>query len=152
MYRAFVRREIRKAFARLSVNDTPALLANMAPDVDHVFPTDGPLGGRRTNIDDVAAWFERLFRLLPGLAFQIHTLAVDGWPWNTRVGVEWTNSGTLSDGSYYSNTGSHIIRLRNGKIVAFHAYLHDHAELTDALTRIAASGVTEAGADPIVST
>lgn len=149
MYRWFVRRQIRAAFDALSRGDAPALLSHMSSDVHHVFPGRGALGDERRSRDDVAAWFDRLFRLLPGLEFRVHTLAVDGWPWNTRVGIEWTNVGPLQDGTTYQNTGAHIIRLRNGRIVSFHAYLNDVDVFSDALARVAAIGVEEATAPPI---
>jgi ketosteroid isomerase-like protein len=151
MYRMFVRRKIRQAFAALSRGDAPALLAAMSPDVHHTFPGDHALGGERSTRDDVGSWLGRLFRLLPGLEFDIQTLAVDGWPWNTRIGVEWTNTGTLLDGSAYANTGAHILRVRNGKITAFHAYLHDLGRFTEALSRLSAHGLAEADAPPIVT-
>jgi ketosteroid isomerase-like protein len=126
MYRWFIRRQIRAAFAALSRGDGPEMVSHMSDDVHHVFPGRGPLGGERRSRTDVATWFDRLFRLLPGLQYRINALAVDGPPWDTRVGVEWTNLGPLRDGSTYRNTGAHVLRLRNGRIVSFHAYLHDH--------------------------
>lgn len=151
MYRIIIRRQIREAFRALSRGDAPALLANMSPQVNHTFPGNHALGGERSTLDDVAAWFDRLFRLLPGLDFTIDALAVDGWPWNTVIGVEWTNSGTLLDGSAYANTGAHILRVRWVKITAFHAYLHDGQEFSDALARLSAYGLTEADAAAIVT-
>lgn len=150
MYRMIVRRNVRAAFAALSRGDT-ALLAAMSPDVHHTFPSGGALGGERGTRDDVAAWLDRLYRVLPGLEFNVQAIAVDGWPWNTTVGVEWTNTGTLLDGSSYTNTGAHILRIRWGKIVSFHAYFHDIAAIDNALARVAAHGVTEAAAPPILT-
>lgn len=152
MYHWFVRRQIRSAFAALSRGDAPALTNHMSPDVHHSFPGHGALGGERHSLRDVKAWFDRLFEVLPGLQFQIHTLAVDGPPWDTRVGVEWTNSGRLLDGSSYSNTGAHILRLKNGHITAFHAYLNDTDELTQALRRLSEHGIEHAQAPPILTT
>ncbi len=149
MYRWFVRRQIRAAFASLSRGDGDALTAHLSPTVHHAFPGNGALGGERHDLADVQAWFQRLFRLLPGLQFQIHTVAVDGNPLDTRVGVEWTNTGTLLDGSHYSNDGAHIIRLSRGKITAFHAYLNDPDELAAALARLSDHGLDEAAAPPI---
>lgn len=151
MYRMIIRSKIRQAFAALSRGDTPTLLAAMAPDVHHSFPGASALGGERRTIVDVETWFQRLFRLLPGLQFTIQTLAVDGPPWDTRIGVEWTNTGTLLDGSQYANTGAHILRVRWAKIVAFHAYLDDQAAFDSALARLARAGMTEAHARPILS-
>ncbi|MFC9427324.1 nuclear transport factor 2 family protein [Streptomyces sp. NPDC056987] len=150
MCRWFVRRNVRAAFAALSRGEM-SLLDTMAPDVHHAFPGRGALGGERTTRDDVAAWLARLHRVLPGLQFQVRAVAVDGWPWHTTVGVEWTNEALLPDGSMYTNTGAHVLTLRNGKIVAFHAYLHDVEAIDDALDRVAASGVGEAAAPAIVS-
>ncbi|MFP1155363.1 nuclear transport factor 2 family protein [Mycobacterium sherrisii] len=148
MYRWFVRRNVRAAFAALSNGDM-SLINNMAPDVHHSFPGRGALGGQRSTRDDVAAWLARLYRIMPGLAFKVRAVAVDGWPWNTTVGVEWSNDAVLPDGSTYTNLGTHILKLRNGKIVAFHAYLNDVNAVDAALDRLAAHGVDEAAARQI---
>ena len=149
MYHWFVRRQVRAAFAALSRGDAPALTSHMHPKVHHTFPGHGALGGERHTLRDVEAWFDRLFTILPGLQFQIHTLAADGPPWDTRVGVEWTNSGQLFDTTSYSNTGAHILRIQNGRITAFHAYLDDTDELTQALRRLAEHGIEQAAAPSI---
>jgi len=151
VYRFILRSKIRQAFGALSRGDAPTLLSSMSPTVHHTFPGDHALGGQRSDLRDVAAWFDRLFRLLPGLTFHVQALAVDGWPWNTTIGVEWTNTGTLLDGSAYTNTGAHILRVRWLRIVAFHAYLHDSAAFTDALGRLSVHGLEEAHAAPVLT-
>ena len=151
MYHAIIRRKILGAFAALSRGDAASLVAQMSPRVHHTFPGQHALGGERNNRDDVTAWLQRLFRLFPGLTFQVHAITVDGPPWNTVIGVEWTNTGTLLDGSSYHNAGAHILRLRWGRLTSFHAYLHDAQESADALVRLAAHGLSEATAPPIVS-
>ncbi len=151
MYHWFVRRQVRHAFALLSEGDAPGLVDRMAPDVHHRFPGHHALGGSRTGTEDVGAWFDRLFRLLPGLRFDVHAVAVSGSPLQTQVGVEWTNSGRLADGSDYFNRGAHMLHLSRGRITAFHAYLDDATELDDALRRLAAAGVHEAAAPPLTS-
>ncbi|WP_375426669.1 nuclear transport factor 2 family protein [uncultured Friedmanniella sp.] len=151
MYHLIVRRQIRRAFAALSRGDADALLAQMGPDVHHRFPGEHALGGERSTSEDVARWLERLFRLFPGLTFRIDALAVSGPPWDTVIGAEWTNSGTLLDGSGYHNRGAHILRLRWGKLTSFHAYLDDGEESDAALVRLADAGLAEAAAPPITS-
>ncbi|MFD5749551.1 nuclear transport factor 2 family protein [Streptomyces sp. NPDC127033] len=150
MYRWFVRRNVRAAFAALPRGEM-SLIDAMAPDVHHTFPGRGALGGERTNREDVAAWLSRLYRVLPGLQFRVRAIAVDGRPWHTTVGVEWTSDAVLPDGTTYTNSGSHILTLRNGRIVAFHAYLNDVQAIDDALTRTAATGLPEAAAPAIIS-
>ncbi|MBC8092834.1 MAG: nuclear transport factor 2 family protein [Pseudonocardia sp.] len=150
MYRMIVRRIVRSAFAALSRGEL-SMLDQMSVDVHHSFPSDGALGGERHTRADLAAWFHRLHRLLPGLQFQVHAIAVDGWPWDTTIGVEWTDTAVLLDGGPYTNNGAHILRMRWGKIISLHAYVHDVAVIDDALARVAATGVDEATAPPIVT-
>lgn len=122
----------------------------MTPDVHHAFPGDGPLGGERHNRDDVAAWFDRLFRLLPGLEFHVHALAVDGTPGNTVVGVEWTNTSTLLDRSSYANRGAHILRLSKGKVTPFTPTCTTPPP-SPTQPRLSAHGLSEAAAQPITT-
>jgi len=133
VYRWFVRRQIRRAFAELSAGNWPALLERMAPDVLHSFAGSSVIGGSRQGVDAVREWSDRVQELLPGLTFEVHTIAVDGNPLDTRVGVEWTNRADLPDGSRYENRGAHIIRMSRGRITSFSAYLDDVTALDEAL-------------------
>ncbi|MEV6039951.1 nuclear transport factor 2 family protein [Nonomuraea sp. NPDC052116] len=148
MYRMIVRRNVRAAFAALS-RGSMDLIDAMSPDVHHTFPGSGALGGERTRRDDVEVWLERLYRVLPGLEFHVRSVAVDGGPWDTRVGVEWDSVAPLLNGGTYTNSGAHVLRIRKGKIVSFHAYLHDVQALDDALAQQAEHGLKEASAAPI---
>ena len=152
MYHLIVKRKIVAAFDALSRGDRDALIGQMSSHVHHSLPSNHALGGERTNREDVGAWLDRLFRLFPGLGFTVHAIAVSGPPWNTVIGAEWTNSGTLLDNSRYNNSGAHILGLRWGRLTSFHAYLHDADEPRQALLRLAAHGIPEASAPPIVST
>lgn len=100
--------------------------------------------------DAMERWFERLFRLFPEIEFEIKRVVAKGWPWDTLVAVEWTDSGKAADGRPYVNAGAHWIRLRWGKAVDIHAYL-DTEVLADACRRMAAAGIEEAAAPPITS-
>lgn len=151
MYHVIVRRKVRRAFDLLSAGRSDDLVAGMHPRVHHSFPGDHALGGARHDRDHVKAWVERLHRLFPGLRFDLLGMASSGPPWRTVVGVEWRNSGVLADGSTYRNAGAHILRLRWGRVTAFHAYLEDAQESADSLRRLAAAGVAEAAAPPITS-
>jgi ketosteroid isomerase-like protein len=65
VYRALIRRRVVANFAHLSAGDYEAVIAQLAPDVHHVFAGDTALGGERHSREAVARWFERLFRLWP---------------------------------------------------------------------------------------
>jgi ketosteroid isomerase-like protein len=148
IYRAIVKRRARDVFAALEEGDWRRTTADLAPDVHHTFPGDNALGGERHSRAAMEAWFERLYRLIPELSFEVHEVAVRGWPWDTAVSIQWTDRGVGADGTAYLNEGSHWIHLRWGKGVAVHAYL-DTEKVTRLLDGMAAGGIAEAAAAPI---
>ena len=123
-------------------------MADVAPDVHHVFPGDNAIGGERHSREAMERWFERLYRLIPEIEFEVKKVAVRGWPWDMIVAVEWSDRGKAADGVPYENEGAHWIRLRRGKATYIHAFL-DTEKVTEICDRMAASGVDEAGAEPI---
>ena len=143
MYHAIVRSKVRKLFEALGRQDVDYVVAGVAPRFEHIFSGDHTLGGTRHTRPAIRAWFERLFRVLPGLRFEIRHIAVSGTPWNTTVVVEWRDYATLADGTPYVNDGAHAIQLRWGKVVVLHAYL-DTQVIIDAMRSMAAAGVSEA--------
>lgn len=148
MYHWVVRRLLRQTFAALSRGDYESVLKGVSPSVTHTFSGTHALGGTRHSRDAMRRWFQRLYRLFPGLNFEIRNIAVSGWPWDTTAAVEWTDRATPADGSAYVNEGVHMIKLRLGKLVYLHAYLD--TQLAEALCRrLAASGLEEAAAPPI---
>jgi ketosteroid isomerase-like protein len=148
MYKAIARSKIRETFDALSGGDWESALKDVAPDVHHVFPGDNAIGGERHSKEAMGRWFERLYRLIPELQFEVRDIAVKGWPWDMMVSVEWTDHGHASDGVPYENEGAHWIRLRRGKAVYIHAYL-DTEKVTEICRRLADGGVEEAAAEPI---
>ena len=148
IYRAIVKRKARGIFAALSSGDLDAVTADLADDVHHVFAGDNALGGERHSKAEFEAWLGRLFRLIPEIEFEVHDVAVRGWPWDTAVAIEWTDRGSAADGTPYVNHGAHWIRLRWGKGVEVHGYL-DTERVTRLLERMAAAGIEEAAAAPI---
>jgi ketosteroid isomerase-like protein len=148
IYRAVVKRKARGIFAALGAGEWERTTGDLAADVHHTFPGDNALGGERHSRAAMEAWFERLYRLIPELTFEVHEVAVRGWPWDTAVAVQWTDRGVGADGTAYVNEGAHWIRLRWGKGVEVHAYL-DTEKVTRLLEGMAAAGVEEASAPPI---
>src|SRR5208282_3753798 len=94
-------------------------------------------------------WYERLYRLLPDIRFELGKIAVSGGPWNTIVVVEWveTNSGTDNVRTY--NRGIHVVHLRWGRATRL-IICPDTVGLKATLDRLQASGNSEAWAAPIV--
>jgi ketosteroid isomerase-like protein len=148
IYKAIVKRKARDLFAALSRGDWKAATKDLVDDVHHVFPGDNALGGERRSREAMERWFERLYRLIPEIEFEVREVSVKGWPWNTAIAVEWTDRGRAADGQPYENEGAHWIRLRWGKAVSIHAYL-DTEKMTAITERLAAAGIAEATEPPI---
>src|SRR5436190_21637226 len=148
MYRGYVRRRIRTIFDGLSRSDYAPAVSGMADDVHHVFAGDHALGGERRSKDAVRRWFERVFRLYE-LSFDVERVIVSGPPWDILVAVEWLGHATPRAGAPYENEGLHVIRIRGGRVVYFHAY-EDSQKVADACRVMADAGIEEAAAAPIV--
>jgi ketosteroid isomerase-like protein len=148
MYKAIARRKARATFEALGHGDWEAALEDVADDVHHVFPGDNALGGERHSKEAMGRWFQRVYRLIPDLRFEVRNVAVRGWPWDMMVAVEWTDHGHAFDGEPYRNEGAHWIRLRMGKATYIHAFL-DTEKVTEICERLARDGVQEAAAKPI---
>jgi ketosteroid isomerase-like protein len=151
VYRAFVKRRLRRGFEHdLSRGDYPALVRRTATGVTHTFPGHGALAGTRTSRAELEAWFERLFRLFPVLRFEVEEIVVTGGPRRTTVAVCWRDWGEAADGEPYENTGCEVFEIHWGRAVSIRQYL-DTKVIHDSLERMAAAGIEEAGAPPMVA-
>jgi ketosteroid isomerase-like protein len=148
MYKTIARRKVRGLFEALSRGEWEKALVDVAPDVHHVFPGENAIGGERHSREAMGRWFERLYRLIPEIEFEIKEIVVRGWPWDMHVAVEWSDRGKAADGVPYENEGAHWMRLRRGKATYIHAYL-DTEKVTEICDRMAASGIEEAAAAPV---
>ena len=149
MYHAIVRRRVRALFNAVSHGDAEPVLRQFARRFEHSFLGDHALGGSRRTDVATRQWYERLYRLLPDIRFDLTQISVSGGPWNTVVVVEWdeTNSGT--DGVRTYNHGIHVMQLRWGRATRL-LICPDTIGLRVTLDRLAAAGNTEALAAPIV--
>ena len=148
MFHALVRRRIRATLDAMSRGDYSVALDGLAEEVHHVFAGDHALGGERHSREAVRRWFKRLLRL-SDLRFDVQRVLVAGPPWNLVVGVEWIGHATPKAGEPYVNEGAHVIQIRRGRVVYFHAY-EDSQKVADACRRMADAGIEEAAAAPIV--
>jgi len=117
MYKTIVRRNVYASFRALSSGDYEQVLRHFHPQVVFSFAGPAPLGGERSGIGDVRAWFQRLYSYFPGIQFSIHQVIVQGWPWNTLVATRLSIAAPRSDGSDYRNEAMQFLRLRWGKVV-----------------------------------
>ncbi len=149
MYHAIVRRKLVRVFEELGRGNQAYVLAGLAPRFEHSFAGIHPLGGMRHSVPSMQLWFDRLYRLFPGVSFTIKHIAVSGFPWDTTAMIEWHDTATTATGDPYDNDGIHVARLRWGKLFSLHAYL-DTSIVEAACRRMTVQGVSEAAASPIV--
>lgn len=151
MYHTFVEHRVRETFRQLSEGDYDSSVRRMPPALYHCFPGDHALGGVRRTPEGLRRWFTRLYTIFPDLSFEVKRILVRGWPWDTTVAIEWVDHATPIDGIPYRNAGTHIMRLRRGKLVSIHAYT-DTQKVAEVCDRLAARGMAEAAAPPIEET
>src|SRR5262245_44990892 len=149
MYHSIVRGQVRALFGAVIRGDAEPVVRPFARRFEHSFLGDHALGGVRTTLPAARRWYERLYRLLPDIRFDLRRIQVSGSPWNTLVLVEWdeTNSGT--DGIRTYNSGLHVLHLRWGRATKL-VICPDTTGLKATLERLAAAGNVEAMAAPIV--
>ena len=147
-FRLGVERNVRETFYRVGQRDYETLVGQTGPSLLHVFPGDHALGGTRHTRDALRCWFQRLFLLFPELRFEVKEVAVRGLPWDATIMVQWENQGRAADGQPYSNQGTHVLRLRWGRVIYLHEYL-DSQRVAEVCLRLARQGVREAAAEPI---
>ncbi len=148
MYHAIVRHKLRRAFADINAGRWDGIVAQFAPHHRHAMAGRHALAGERRSLASTTRWYERLRRLLPGLAFEIRAVTVAGMPWRTTAAVAWDDRFTLPDGSIGSNTGVHEFELRWGRVQSLVIHC-DTQRLQHYCDRMAAAGVAEAAAAPI---
>jgi len=149
VYHAIVRRKVRQLFEAVSRGDAEPVLRAFAPRFEHGFLGESALGGVRRSLGATRAWYERLYRLMPDIGFEVGRIQVAGGPWNTLVVAEWRESNSGTDGVRTWNRGCHVLRLAWGRATSL-LICPDTAGLAATLERLSAKGVAEATAPPIV--
>ncbi len=123
------------------------MLEGLAPRFEHYFLGDHALGGVRHSLVATRRWYERLYRLLPDIAFELRAIRVSGPPWNTLVAIDWMETNSAGGVRTYT-PGVHIVRLAWGRITYLGIY-PDTTGLIATLQRLADDGVVEATARKI---
>ena len=76
MYHAIVRRRVAALFAAVSDGDSRPVLEGLAPRFEHFFLGDHALGGSRFTLEKTRLWYERLYRLLPDISFDLRAIRI----------------------------------------------------------------------------
>ena len=153
MYRLIVAAKIRAAWRQMQRHNYQAVLDQFAPDFEYRFVGDHALGGTRRTLELQAAWFDRLFRLIPDIEFTVRDVVIRGWPWRTRavslldVRIP-SEKGYAPGESVWINEIVQEIELRWGRITRITTMTDTQREVAY-LRRLADRGITEAEAQPI---
>lgn len=148
MYHWVVKYKVRRGFGQLSAGDYEAVLREFAPNAALSFAGQHALSGHHRGIGMVRLWFRRLYRLFPGIRFEIHDVLATGWPWNTVVVTHFSVQANLRDGRPYRNQGMQYVRLRWGRVVEDRIY-EDTQKLMTELRHMADQGIGEAVSAPL---
>lgn len=148
MYKRIVRRKLEATFAAASERDPTPMLDTLASSFSYRFAGTNALSGVRTTRGDVAAWWERIFSLFPGVRFSVLDAVVSGPPWRTLLATHVVLTAPRDDGSVYRNEFMQLMRLRWGKATDI-LTLEDTGRCDDELDDRAAAGHLLAHAAPI---
>jgi ketosteroid isomerase-like protein len=148
MYHAIVERKLRRVFARLGAGDFQPMVDSLASRFSYRFEGDSPIGGVRTSRDSMRLWWQRMYRLFPGLAFEVRDVVVSGAPWRTRIFTQLDFVKPLPDGTRYTNVVMQRMVMRWGRITEIHT-LEDTQRCARLLAWQAGQGKAEAVAAPI---
>ena len=124
------------------------MLEGLAPEFEWVFYGETALGGRRTTEASMRLWWQRAFRLMPDIQFDLDEVLVTGWPWNTRIATTEIAHSPLPDGSRYENHVHQLIHMKWGRVTRMRTS-EDTQALAKVLDTLAAAGIEEAHAAPI---
>jgi ketosteroid isomerase-like protein len=148
MYHAIVERKVRHVFARLGHGDFQPMLDSLAPRFRYRFEGDSPIGGVRTSQGSMRLWWQRMYRLFPGLSFEVRDVVVNGWPWHTRIFTLLEFVKPLPDGTRYGNVVMQRMVMRWGRLTEIHT-LEDTQRCMRLLDWQAGQGKEEARAQAI---
>ena len=151
MYKAIVRSQIRRNYAKLNAGSYDEVVDRFGDDTVFCMEGEHPFGGENRGRDEIRAWFRRAWEVFPDLRLEPHEILVNGGPWHIRVATHFTVSATLPDGSVYRNKGMQFLRIRWARPVEDRLYEDTQvlAEAIEAATTASeprkASGPVSAG-------
>jgi ketosteroid isomerase-like protein len=131
MYKAIVRSQVRKAYARISAGDFGAVFKDFHDDIRFQMMGTHGLDGERVGRAEVEKWFAEVAELFPDLRLEAEEIVVEGFPWHLRVATRFKVSSAAAN---YENEGMQFLRLRMGKAVEDRLYEDTHV-LADAIDR-----------------
>jgi len=135
MYKASIRRLLRRSITKLNSGDYSTMLKMADPDFELAFPGENSWAtmfrpvqrGRHRHvthrgIEEAIAFADRFVG--EGIQFQIEDILVNGPPWNTRIALRVHDFVPGDDGEadLYSNRAVLFLELRWGRLIRWEDY------------------------------
>jgi len=116
VYKALIRRRIRRNVEALGAGDPGPLLAGFADDAVLVFPGQSSWAGEYRGKPAIEGFLRRF--LAAGLVGEVHDTVVNGPPWRTTISVLFIDRATDPAGDVvYENRVMFLVRAAWGKVV-----------------------------------
>jgi ketosteroid isomerase-like protein len=135
MYKASIRRRLRRSIAELNNGDYSAMLEMADPDFELAFPGENSWAtmfrpvqrGRHRHVthrgvEEATAFADRFVG--EGIQFQVEDILVNGPPWNTRIALRVHDFVPGDDGAadLYNNRAVLFLELRWGRLTRWEDY------------------------------
>jgi ketosteroid isomerase-like protein len=148
-----VRTKIKNIFEEINSGNSQSMVDSLASEFEYRFIGNSPLGGRRTTKVSMKKWWSRLFKLFPGLKFQLNEIVVQGYPWNTKIMTHMIFRAKIpslngSEYELYENEVMQSMTLRWGRITSI-VTVEDTQKFVSILPILAGLGIIEASEAPI---
>lgn len=116
MMKRYVRRLVYRGYEQLNRRELDAVMTLYAEDTYFRFPGTHELAIETRSKDEIRDWFERLFRRLPSLRFDIDDVVVQGPPWDLRLCTRYRARTESATGTFALYEGMQYARVRWGKV------------------------------------
>lgn len=112
MLKWYIRKLVFRTFEQLNRRELDAVMGWYAEDAYFRFPGTHELAIEARSKAEIGQWFERLFRRLPSLRFDIDDVVVQGPPWNMRLCTRYRARTESATGAFALYEGMQYAQLR----------------------------------------
>lgn len=126
---------LKKGLADLSNRDLDSFMDAWGEEVVFHYPGKAVVSGTFTGRATVRAWFERMLKQYPEIAFTVTGVSVQNLfdlMGNNVAVAEWDIRLTRNDGKVFENKGISVVRLRRGKAVVVRDFIFDMHKVEEA--------------------
>lgn len=131
----FMKATAASSFKALNNRDIDAFLKDWHKDAVFIYPGTSSMSGEFHGIDAVRNWWEKFFARFHDVRFVckgVYVKNIFAFGPSNEVALWWDVSVTTPDGNVFENTGTSIVKVKNGKVVSFQDFSFDAEKLNQA--------------------